>query len=217
MWGCKAEARIYNPQEQKLDPKTVSAFFIGYLEKSKGFRFYCPNHRTRILETNKARFVDEMYDFDNIVVDNLDEVYVDTTAGNLDSWFVYSSALPEIDVADNIIENNGVGDQYVEAPLGHIEPQHVENGILVENPEPPQPIEPLHVPDVVQNPVVNPPIAVPEVRRSQRIKRSAISDIYETVFITETDIDLGEVDDPLSYSQAIESAQAENWYEAMLA
>ncbi|CAL8115719.1 unnamed protein product [Prunus armeniaca] len=31
----KAEARIYNPQEKKLDSKTISCHFIGYLTRSK--------------------------------------------------------------------------------------------------------------------------------------------------------------------------------------
>ncbi|GJX48932.1 retrovirus-related pol polyprotein from transposon TNT 1-94 [Tanacetum coccineum] len=36
--GCPAEARVYNPQEKKLDSRTVSGYFIGYPEKSKGYR-----------------------------------------------------------------------------------------------------------------------------------------------------------------------------------
>uniref|UniRef100_A0A1J3K4I8 Retrovirus-related Pol polyprotein from transposon TNT 1-94 n=2 Tax=Noccaea caerulescens TaxID=107243 RepID=A0A1J3K4I8_NOCCA len=56
VWGCPAEARIYNPHEKKLDSRTISGFFIGYPEKSKGFRIYCPNHSTRIVETGNARF-----------------------------------------------------------------------------------------------------------------------------------------------------------------
>lgn len=39
-----------------MDLKTISGYFIGYLEKSKGFRFYCPNHSTRIVETGNTRF-----------------------------------------------------------------------------------------------------------------------------------------------------------------
>ncbi|KAL6132876.1 hypothetical protein ACLB2K_065115 [Fragaria x ananassa] len=58
--GCKAEARPYNPKEEKLDPKTISANFIGYPENSRGYRFYCPTHSTRIIETNKAVFLDEI-------------------------------------------------------------------------------------------------------------------------------------------------------------
>ena len=37
VWGSAAEAKVFNPNIGKLDPKTVSCHFIGYLEKSKGF------------------------------------------------------------------------------------------------------------------------------------------------------------------------------------
>lgn len=33
VWGCNAEEKIYNPQAQKLDTKTISVQFIGYLCK----------------------------------------------------------------------------------------------------------------------------------------------------------------------------------------
>ena len=54
VWGCSAELRYYNPQEKKLDARTIS----GYPEKSKGFRFYCPNHITRIIESGNARLIE---------------------------------------------------------------------------------------------------------------------------------------------------------------
>lgn len=41
-----------------MDPRTISGYFIGYLEKSKGYRFYCPNHTTRIIETGNTRFIE---------------------------------------------------------------------------------------------------------------------------------------------------------------
>ena len=37
VWGYPSEIRIYNPQEKKLDPRTISGHFIGYVEKSKGY------------------------------------------------------------------------------------------------------------------------------------------------------------------------------------
>nr|KYP40054.1 Retrovirus-related Pol polyprotein from transposon TNT 1-94 [Cajanus cajan] len=58
VWGCPAEIRFYNPKEKKLDARTISGYFIGYPEKSKGYRFYCPNHTTRIIETGNARFIE---------------------------------------------------------------------------------------------------------------------------------------------------------------
>ena len=53
---------------------TISEYFIGYAEKSKGYRFYCPSHNTRIVELRNAKFIE--YDlvsgsdqFRNIVSD----------------------------------------------------------------------------------------------------------------------------------------------------
>ena len=58
VWGCPAEVRIYNPQEKKLDSRTVSGYFISYAEKSKGYRFYCPSRATKIVESHNARFLE---------------------------------------------------------------------------------------------------------------------------------------------------------------
>ena len=58
VWGCPSEVRVYNPQEKKLDPRTISGYFIGYAEKSKGYRFYCPSHSTRIVESRNTKFLD---------------------------------------------------------------------------------------------------------------------------------------------------------------
>lgn len=58
-WGCKAEAKFYNPNEKKLDSRTTSCFFIGYSEKSKGFKFYCLEAHTRVQETHNAMFLED--------------------------------------------------------------------------------------------------------------------------------------------------------------
>ena len=42
VWRSPTEAKVFNPNIGKLDPKIVSCHCIGYKEKSKGFRFYCP-------------------------------------------------------------------------------------------------------------------------------------------------------------------------------
>ncbi|KAK3035793.1 hypothetical protein RJ639_034609 [Escallonia herrerae] len=59
VWGCLAEAEVYNQHTKKLDPKTISCHFIGYPERSKGFRFYCPSHTTRNVETRHAVFFED--------------------------------------------------------------------------------------------------------------------------------------------------------------
>jgi hypothetical protein len=42
----------------KLDPKTVSCHFIGYPDKSKAYRFYCPNQFTKFVETRHTVFLE---------------------------------------------------------------------------------------------------------------------------------------------------------------
>ena len=54
VWGCKAEVRPYNPQSKKLDPKTISGYFVGYTIGSMAFRFYCPTYSTKVIESNRA-------------------------------------------------------------------------------------------------------------------------------------------------------------------
>ncbi|KAI5319090.1 hypothetical protein L3X38_038798 [Prunus dulcis] len=74
-WGCKAEAKLYNPMQKKLDSKTVSCFFIRYPDRTKGYRFYCPKHNTRFVETQRAIFIEEEegglddtdFDFDEVL------------------------------------------------------------------------------------------------------------------------------------------------------
>ena len=55
--GSPAEAKVFNPNIEKLDLKTISCHFIGYPEKSKDFRFYCPERHTKFVETRHAVFL----------------------------------------------------------------------------------------------------------------------------------------------------------------
>jgi hypothetical protein len=59
VWDCPTEARIFNPSIGKLDPKTVSCHFIDYPDKSKGFRFYCPDRYIKIFETRHTVFLED--------------------------------------------------------------------------------------------------------------------------------------------------------------
>jgi len=36
MGECSSKVTLYNPQEKK-EPETISRYFIGYTEKSKGY------------------------------------------------------------------------------------------------------------------------------------------------------------------------------------
>ena len=51
--GYNVEVRPYNLQCKKLDPKTINGYFIGYYVGSRGSRFYCPLHITRVTELDR--------------------------------------------------------------------------------------------------------------------------------------------------------------------
>ena len=55
VWECPTKVRPYKPHENKLEPKIVSSYFIGYTERSKGFKFYDPIIRN-IFEMGTATF-----------------------------------------------------------------------------------------------------------------------------------------------------------------
>lgn len=59
VWGCPSELGIYNLQEKKLGPMTISGYFIGYAKKSKCYRLYCPSHNTRTMESRNEKFLED--------------------------------------------------------------------------------------------------------------------------------------------------------------
>ena len=69
IWSCKVKVRQYNPQSKKLDPKTISGYFIGYCVGSIGFRFYCSllmsaqKHSLQTQDLTRFGSVSYIYDF----------------------------------------------------------------------------------------------------------------------------------------------------------
>ena len=59
VWGCKVEVKPYKPQSKKLDLKTIIGFFVGYCIGSRGSRFYCPSHTTKIIELDKVVYFED--------------------------------------------------------------------------------------------------------------------------------------------------------------
>lgn len=70
-----AEVRIYNPFEKELVPKSISGYFIGYPDRPKGYKFYCPNRGTRIVESITAKFLEN--DFGDSGSSTLREILVE--------------------------------------------------------------------------------------------------------------------------------------------
>jgi hypothetical protein len=158
------EARVYNPHEKKLDLRIIRGYFIGYPEKSKGFRFYCPNHSMRIVEIGNARFIEngEINGSDNLRNVDIQEV--------------------RVQVPMPITSNKTVVPIVVEQP-NNIEQQINESS--------------LHNDIVTNEKMVEEPQRV-ALRRSQRERRSTISDEY-VVYLQEFDFDIGSSKDPISF------------------
>ena len=80
VWGSPAEAKVFNSNIRKLDPKTVSCHFIGYPEKSKGFCFYCPDRHTKFVKMRHAVFLEDKMMRGSMVAREIDleekQVYV---------------------------------------------------------------------------------------------------------------------------------------------
>ena len=58
IWGCPAKARPYILYEKKLDSRTVSCLFVGYSERYRDFRFYCPSIKN--IKTDNAKFFENI-------------------------------------------------------------------------------------------------------------------------------------------------------------
>ena len=59
IWGCPTQARPYVLNERKLDSRTISSYFVGYSEKSWGFKFYDLSTKG-IFETRNAHFFEDI-------------------------------------------------------------------------------------------------------------------------------------------------------------
>jgi transposase InsO family protein len=59
VWGSPTEAKVFNPNIAKLDPKTVTCHFIGYPDRSKGYHFYYPDRYTKFVEMRHAVFLED--------------------------------------------------------------------------------------------------------------------------------------------------------------
>ena len=127
----------------------ISGYFIGYLEKSKGYRFYCPNHSPRIVETDNEKFIEN-----GEVSGSGERQNVEIKETRMDI------SLP-INVPSSILTPNVV--LVVEEHFNNIE-QHLNEQTLHEEPNS-QPFDLNESQEIT-------------LRRSQRERRSAIYDDY---------------------------------------
>ncbi|KAM1015922.1 hypothetical protein ACFX2A_046661 [Malus domestica] len=193
VWGCKSEARFYNPNERKLDSRTQSCYFIGYPEKSKGYRFYIPQHHTRIQETHNAVFLEDQDVTDlsreNFIFKEMDQLHDIPETLNYSQVPLFSQ--PSINEREETLADS-------DSPTEHT--MEIDDQLPAPAPAP----APASNSD---QPVLNEP------RKSTRVRKSTATSDY--VYLQEADFDIGDLDDPISYSQAIGSSQSTLWQNAM--
>jgi hypothetical protein len=212
--GCRAEAKVFNPNIRKLDPKTVSCHFIGYPDRSKGCRFYCPNNHVKIMETRHVVF------FENDGISrsriprkiDLEEnrvcvpfPLIQESVLPLHNDYASSVVTPRVDVPSggDTLKTAPSVDAPIDENTSNV-PQmeeHVSNDV-VPNDEP------------QQNPIVENEQNNEPPRRSQRERRLAISDNY-IVYMYEDTNDIRIDTDPSTFKEAMKSRHSSEWLDAM--
>ncbi|KAK9113689.1 hypothetical protein Syun_020486 [Stephania yunnanensis] len=209
VWGCSCEVRIYNPHEKKLDPRTISGYFIGYAERSKGYRFYCPSHNTRIVESRNAKFLEnDMISGRNHFQDNVPKrVHYDDIPSKSSSDHMYvipSFAHVPLRIEEQRVQTPQVVDNPPRDQVVHEELEMVEQPIIHEVPQVNEQVDQHDLQENVDT----------TLRRSTRVKRSAIPSDF-IVYLQELDYNVGVESDPETFSQAMNCAESELWYDAM--
>jgi hypothetical protein len=210
VWDCLAEAKLFNPNIRKLDPKTVSCHFIDYPDKSNGFRFYCPDRYIKIVETRHTIFLE-------------DEVIRGSTVPREIRLEEKQVCVPTLMVAGPfcsvpaavtpMVQGNVVAEPIVDSPVP-VAATPIVGSPMAEVDEEVEPVfqEPIanHEEEQQEPPIHDVPHNKPP-RRSQRARRSAISDDYGVYVIEEIQMK----GDPTSFEEGMRSAHSSKWLEAM--
>jgi hypothetical protein len=191
VWGCPSEVRIYNPQEKKLDPRNINEYFIGYTKRFKGYKFYCPSHNIRIVESRNAKFlkndlISENNQTKNIFFSENDLLESQPSTSNDRLIIVYNTSQVQTGVEQPIIELPQVAN--------HIS---VEQAIQ----ELPRTFEQRVKPYTSQG------YDGTTLRRSIRSKKLTILNDY-IVYLQESDYNIRAKNDPESFSQAMSCKEA---------
>ena len=203
VWGCAAEAKLFNPSLGKLDPKTESCYFIGYPKKSKGYKFYCPKGTTKFVETRHAVFLEENRCTEPRQID-LEEMRTYEPMPMTRDYYVpmtqFTAPTQVVDLPKVNAERTPAISEHEDVPINN---EH-QNEIVAEHVEQPQDQTANWTQEAHQEHIAEPvPIAEPQpLRRLTRERKSTISEDF--VYMIEGQ-DMGKVDDPNSFKEAMSS------------
>ena len=187
--GCPSKVRIYNPQEKKLDPRTINGYFVGYAKKSKGYIFYCPHHSLRFVESRNAKFLE------NDLASRGDFFSKREQHSTSKERLVVIQNIPHVQmgVAQPINDDPQTITSNVVGQVVHKVPYMVE--------------QPARRHDAHENVELT-------LRRSTRVRRSVIPYDY-IVYLQELDDDLGAKNDQKMFSQVMNCNGFDLWFNAM--
>jgi hypothetical protein len=210
VWDCPADAKLFNPNIEKLDPKTVSYHFIGYPDKSKRFRFYCPDRYIKIVETRHAVFLENEVIRGSTVPREIrleeKRICVPTPMVAEPFFSVPTAVTP-------MTQGNVVAEPVVDSPVPMAATPIIDSPMTEVDEE----LEPIFQ-ELITNreeeqqepPIQDVPHNEPP-KRSQMVRRSAISDDYE-VYVSE---EIQMEGNPTSFEESIRSAYSSKCLEAM--
>ena len=183
--GVPSEVRVYNPHEKKLDPRTISGYFIGYAERFKGYRFYCPSHSIRFVESRNAKFLE------NDLISGSDQSQdVGFEKDHSDTKCATSSSGLIVIVNNTPSAQMHVGEPILEVPQA-VDPDIVDADVQQMS----EAVEQL----AEQHNLIPQENVDAALRRSTRVRKSAIPSDY-VVYLQESDYNIGAENDPETFS-----------------
>ena len=185
IWGCPSRVRIYNPQEKKLDPGTISGYFVGYAEKSKGYRFYCPHHSLRFVESRSAKSLE------NDLAGGSDLFSKREQPSTSNERLILIQNIPQVHMGDG-------------QPINE-DPQTTAGNVIDQVPDM------VEKPTRQHDPYGNVELTL---RISTRVRRLAILNDY-IVYLQELDNDLRVENDLITFSHAMNCKESDLWFNAM--
>ncbi|KAG9444830.1 hypothetical protein H6P81_016170 [Aristolochia fimbriata] len=187
--------RVYNPHERKLDPRTISTFFVGYAEKSKGYHFYYPSHSTRFVESRNARFLEnDCVDSESLPTHDLGHYSTPTIHIRR---IIHHEVIPFPIFEPHILVSTPI-DRVLDQSLPLLDPFG----------HPVQELSPA---------IPSPQLVVEEttLQRSNRERKSAMSDDF-LVYLQESDYSIGLENNPVTFSQDMNSNNSQFLYDTMI-
>ena len=178
----------------KLDPKTVSCHFIGYPDKSKAYRFYCPNRATKFVETRHAVFLESDMMRGSTTPR---EIILEEKQEYVPTPIIQEPIFPvSVDVAPPVERTVNATPAETPVTVSDATP----NDVSVENSQ---------QPSIVDDVPINEPL-----RRSQRTRKPAIPNDYLTYLSKDMNESMLD-NDPTSFKEAMQSEFSSEWLNAM--